>query len=220
LIKILIFLYQNLIAMENNHSISRRNFLTKGAAAAAAFYIVPRHVLGKGYIAPSDKLNIAGVGCGGKGWSDLTGAFNKGTENIVALCDIDEKRADQAIKQWPNAKFYKDFRQMLEKEKDIDAITVSTPDHTHYLVAMAAMQRGKHVYVQKPLAHNIYEVRKLTEATHRYKVVAQMGNQGASGDGVRLMQEWYNEGLIGKCDRVHVWTNRPVWPQGIANRQV
>ena len=202
--------------MENNNSISRRDFLTKGAMATTAFYIVPRHVLGKGYVAPSDKLNIAGVGCGGKGWADLNGTFNKGTENIVALCDIDEKRADQAIKKWPNAKFYKDFRQMLEKEKDIDAITVSTPDHTHYVVAMAAMERGKHVYVQQPLAHNIYEVRKLTEAAHQYKVVAQMGNQGASGDGVRLMQEWYNAGLIGKCDRVHVWTNRPVWPQGIA----
>jgi Oxidoreductase family, NAD-binding Rossmann fold/Oxidoreductase family, C-terminal alpha/beta domain len=195
---------------------SRRDFLKKASLAIGSFYIVPRHVLGKGYLAPSDKLNVAGVGCSGKGWVDINGAWDNGKENIVALCDVDEKLAEAARKKFPNAPFYKDFREMFDKQKDIDAVTVTTPDHTHYVVAMAAMQRNKHVYVQKPLAHNIYECRKMTEAAHQYKVVTQMGNQGASGDGVRLFTEWYRAGLIGEVSQVHVWTNRPVWPQGIA----
>jgi predicted dehydrogenase len=203
--------------MQDNSQNSRRDFLKKSSLAAASFYIVPRHVLGgKGFTAPSDKLNLAGVGCGGKGIVDLTGIWDNGRNNIAAMCDIDFVNGKEAVSKWPNAKKYKDFRVMLEKEKDIDAITVTTPDHTHYVIAMAAMQLGKHVYVQKPLAHNIAEVRKLTEAAKNYKLVTQMGNQGSSGDGVRRMQEWYNAGLIGDCARVHVWTNRPVWPQGIA----
>jgi Oxidoreductase family, NAD-binding Rossmann fold/Oxidoreductase family, C-terminal alpha/beta domain len=171
---------------------------------------------GKGFVAPSDQLNMAGVGCGGKGIVDLNGIYDKGRNKIAALCDIDFDNAKEAVTKWPTANKYKDFRVMLEKEKDLDGITVTTPDHTHYVVAMAAMELGKHVYVQKPLAHNIAEVRKLTEAAKKYKLVTQMGNQGSSGDGVRRMQEWYNAGLIGDCNRVHVWTNRPVWPQGIA----
>ncbi len=194
----------------------RRAFLKKSATAALGFYIVPRHVLGgRGYTPPSDKLNIAGVGCGGKGWVDLLGAWDEGRENIVALCDVDTKRSAEAVAKWPSAKFYADYRVMLDAEKDIDAVIVSTPDHTHGAIAMAAMQRGKHVYVQKPLAHNIYEVRTMTEAARKYQVVTQMGNQGSSGDGVRTMEEWYKAGLIGSCERVHVWTNRPIWPQGI-----
>ena len=201
--------------MQSNTNNSRRDFLKKSVLAASSFYIVPRHVIGKGFIAPSDKLNLAGVGCGGKGIVDLNGIWDNGRNNIVALCDIDFDNAKEGVTKWPKANKYKDFREMLDKEKDIDAITVTTPDHTHYVVAMAAMQLGKHVYVQKPLAHNIAEVRKLTEAAKNYKLVTQMGNQGSSGDGVRRMQEWYNAGLIGDCSRVHVWTNRPVWPQGI-----
>jgi predicted dehydrogenase len=195
---------------------SRRNFLKSTALAASAFYIVPRHVLGgKGFTSPSDQLNMAGVGAGGKGWVDVNGVWDKGKNNIIALCDVDFDYAKETAKKFPKAVKYKDFRVMLEKEKSIDAITVTTPDHTHYAIAMAAMELGKHVYVQKPLAHNIYEVRKMTEAAQKYKIVTQMGNQGSSGDGVRRMQEWYNAGLIGTCNRVHVWTNRPVWPQGL-----
>lgn len=202
--------------MLKNMENSRRNFLKTLGLATGSFYIVPRHVLGgKGFIAPSDKVNIAGIGCGGKGWSDLTSSWNKGAENIVALCDVDFNIAKDAVKKWPDAKRYADFRELLEKEKGIDAVTISTPDHTHATIAMAAMSLGKHVYVQKPLTHNIFEARLLSQTAKDKKIVAQMGNQGASGDGVRKMQDWYNAGIIGKVNEVHVWTNRPVWPQGI-----
>ncbi|WP_266367185.1 Gfo/Idh/MocA family protein [Tellurirhabdus rosea] len=195
---------------------SRRQFLQTGALAASGFLIVPRHVLGKGYIAPSDKLNIASIGIGGKGSSDVTNAFNNGANNMVALCDIDWNRGKAIFDKHPNAKKYKDFREMLDKEaKNIDAVTISTPDHTHAVAAMAAMQLGKHVYVQKPVAHDIYETRMLTEAARRYKVVTQMGNQGASNPAQVQMQKWFNDGLIGKVHTVNIWTNRPVWPQGI-----
>ncbi|RMG74849.1 MAG: gfo/Idh/MocA family oxidoreductase [Bacteroidetes bacterium] len=196
--------------------LSRRQFMRNSALAAAGFTIVPRHVLGRGFTAPSDKLNIAAIGAGGKGFSDIRNAFNKGSDNVVALADIDENRCEEARKLFPKAKYYKDFRLMLEEMKDtIDAVTISTPDHTHAVAAMAAMQLGMHVYVQKPLTHNIKEARELTEAAREYKVVSQMGNQGASNPGQVQMMKWFNEGLIGTVDTVHVWTNRPVWPQGI-----
>ena len=195
---------------------SRRNFIRNTAVAFAGIYIVPRNVLGgKGFIAPSDKLNIAGVGVGGKGTSDVLNAWNNGVNNIVALCDVDWGMGKASAEKFPNAKRYNDFREMLDKEKGIDAVTISTPDHMHAVIAMAAMQRGKHVYVQKPLTHDIYEARVLTEAARRYRVVTQMGNQGASGEGTRQMVEWFDKGLIGTVDQAHVWTNRPVWPQGI-----
>lgn len=194
---------------------SRRDFLKKAALTLGSFYIVPRHVLGKGFISPSDKLNIAAIGAGGKGSSDIRNAYNKGAENIVALCDVDFAHCADTIKAFPNAKLYHDFRVMLDTMKDIDAVTISTPDHTHAVAAMTAMQLGKHVYVQKPLTHNIYEARMLTEAARKYKVVSQMGNQGASNPGQQQMIEWFNKGLIGTVSEVHVWTNRPVWPQGI-----
>jgi predicted dehydrogenase len=196
--------------------ISRKAFLKNTSLAAAGFFIIPRHVLGRGFIAPSDKLNIAGIGAGGKGFSDLSEFAKSPNVNIVAFCDVDDKQAADAVKKWPKAKYYKDFREMLEKEKNnIDAVSVSTPDNTHAVAAMAAMQLGKHVYVQKPLAHDIYEARMMTEAAQRYKVVTQMGNQGGSGEGVRQTQEWVDAGLIGKVNKVYCWTNRPVWPQGI-----
>ncbi|MCK7558760.1 Gfo/Idh/MocA family oxidoreductase [Chitinophaga sedimenti] len=200
---------------KENH-VSRRSFLRNGAAAAAGFMIVPRHVLGgKGYTAPSDRLRVAGIGVGGKGQSDLA-EIAKGPADVVYLCDVDDRRAAASVKAFPKAKYYKDFREMLDKEhKNIDAVTVSTPDHNHAIQALAAMQLGKHVYVQKPLTHDIYEARVLTEAAKKYKVVTQMGNQGASGDGVRQLMEWYNAGLIGEVTEVNCWTNRPVWPQGI-----
>lgn len=196
---------------------SRRDFIKKGALAAAGFMIVPRHALGgKGFTAPSDKLLIAGVGAGGKGYSDIMSFYKSGKAEIAFLCDVDDRRAAAAVNEFPRAKYYKDWRELFDKEsKNFDAVSVSTPDHNHAVTTLAAMQLGKHVYVQKPLTHDIYEARVLTEAEKRYKVVAQMGNQGASGDGVRQLQEWYDAGLIGKVHTVYCWTNRPVWPQGI-----
>jgi predicted dehydrogenase len=197
---------------------SRRKFIKTAAFSAATFMIVPRHVLGgKGYIAPSDRLLVAGVGAGGKGTSDLANFHKSGKADIAYLCDVDTRRCEETVKNFPKAKFYTDWRELFEKEsKNFDAVSVSTPDHTHAVVAMAAMQLGKHVYVQKPLTHDIYEARKLTEAADRYKVVTQMGNQGSSGDGVRQLQEWFDAGTIGDVHTVYCWTNRPIWPQGIA----
>jgi predicted dehydrogenase len=200
------------------NNLSRRSFIRNAGLAAAAVTIVPRHVIGgKGFLAPSDKLLIAGIGVGGKGESDIASFMKSGKAEIAFLCDVDDRRAANSIKAFPKAKYYKDFRQMLDKEhKNIDAVSVSTPDHNHAVQAMAAMQLGKHVYVQKPLTHDIYEARMLTEAAKKYKVVTQMGTQGSSGDGVRQLKEWYNAGLLGDVSTVYCWTNRPVWPQGIA----
>jgi predicted dehydrogenase len=191
---------------------SRRVFVGSMAAATGVL-IVPRHVLGgPGYQAPSDKLNIATVGVSGMGASNTRQCAN---ENIVALCDVDDERSAKVYQTYPKAKTYRDFRVMLEKQKDIDAVIVATPDHNHAVVAMASMQLGKHVYVQKPLTRTIWEARMLTEAARKYKVVTQMGNQGHSGEGVRLIEEWIADGAIGKVHEVHSWTNRPIWPQGM-----
>jgi predicted dehydrogenase len=194
---------------------SRREFLKTSSMAAAGLMIVPRHVLGRGFVAPSDKLNIAGIGAGGKGQSDLFEFSKSPQANIAYLCDVDDRQIKTSVGRFPNAKRYYDFREMLDKEhQHIDAVSVSIPDNCHAVAAIAAMQLGKHVYVQKPMTHDIYEARMLTEAAKRYKVVTQMGNQGSSGDGVRTMQEWYNAGIIGDATSIHIWTNRPVWPQG------
>lgn len=197
---------------------SRRSFMKSAAAAAAGFMIVPRHVLGgSGFLAPSDKLLVAGIGVGGKGRSDLAKFYESGKADIAFLCDVDQRMFGDSASKYPKAKIYTDWREMLDKEsKHFDAVSVSTPDHNHAVQAMAAMQLGKHVYVQKPMTHDIYEARKLTEAAKRYKVVTQMGNQGSSGDGVRQLVEWYDAGIIGDVHTVKIWTNRPVWPQGIA----
>ncbi|HYV55699.1 MAG TPA: Gfo/Idh/MocA family oxidoreductase [Chitinophagaceae bacterium] len=194
---------------------SRRSFIKNTSIIAGSFFIVPRHVLGRGFIAPSDKLNIAGIGCGGKAEVNLPYAFNSGAENIAALCDVDDRMAVKARKQWPNAPYYKDYRELLDKEKNIDAVIVTTPDHMHAVISLAAMQLGKHVYCEKPLTHDIYEARVLTEAAKKYKVITQMGNQGSSGDDTRNVEAWIQAGVIGDVHTVHVWTNRPVWPQGI-----
>lgn len=200
-----------------NEKKSRRNFVKNSALAAAGFFILPRHVLGgNGYVAPSDKLNIAGIGAGGKGAGDLASFAKSPKVNIVSLCDVSDVASADTRKKFPKASYYKDFRKMLEKEhKNIDAVSVSTPDHTHAVATLAAMQLNKHVYVQKPLTHSIHEARVLTEAAKRYKVVTQMGNQGGSGDGVRKMKEMVDAGMIGEVHTVHCWTNRPVWPQGL-----
>ena len=201
---------------KNPATSSRRDFLKTAALATGGVAIVPRHVLGRGFIPPSDKLNLAAIGAGGKGWIDIRNAANDGANNVVALCDIDTEMAARAREAWPKAAFYKDFRRMLEEMKDsIDAVTVSTPDHVHGVAAMTAMQLGMDVYVQKPLTHNIYEARRLTEAAHHYKRVTQMGNQGASNPEQKLLIDWFDQGLVGAVHTVHVWTDRPVWPQGI-----
>ncbi len=187
------------------HPGSRRKFLQTAAISGAGFYLVPRHVLGgAGYNAPSDRLNIAGIGVGGKGWSDIRSSVvldeNTGdtVENIVALCDVDDVRAADAYNAFPKVKKYRDFREMLDKHnKDIDAVIVATPDHQHAVAAMAAIKMGKHIYCEKPLTHDIYEARMLTEAVRKYKVTSQMGNQGNSSDDIRKICEWIWAGAIG-----------------------
>jgi len=195
-------------------TLSRRQFLTMGLSTAAAAAVVPRHVIGGvGYQVPSDTLNLAVVGVGGRGKAHLDGLRS---ENIAVLCDVDEDYAADVFRQYPGAKKYTDYRIMLEQEKGLDGISVATPDHTHAVIAMAAMELGKHVYVEKPLTHTIYEVRKLTEAAHRYNVATQMGIQGHAMEGPRLINEWIWDGAIGTVREVHIWTDRPAnwWPQG------
>ncbi|MHC4156864.1 MAG: Gfo/Idh/MocA family protein, partial [Planctomycetota bacterium] len=172
-------------------SMSRRTFLANSAVAGFAFHFVPSRLLGAD--APSNKLNIAGIGIGGMGGSNLSQCES---ENIVALCDVDSGYAGKTIKKYPNAKVYKDYRVMFDKQKDIDAVVIATPDHTHAVITMAAMERGKHVYCQKPLTHTVYEARKITEAARKYKVQTQMGNQGHSSDSIRKFKEWIDDGAI------------------------
>jgi len=200
---------------KKNEQSSRRKFIKNVSVAATGFFIIPRHVLGRGFVAPSDKLNIAGIGAGGKGESDLAEFSKSPAVNIISLCDVDDRSSVKSRSRFPKASYYKDYREMLAKEgKNVDAVSVSIPDHGHAVAALAAMQMGKHVYVQKPMTHDIYEARILTQAARKYKVVTQMGNQGASFDGVKKMQDWYNAGLIGDAVNIYCWTNRPVWPQG------
>jgi predicted dehydrogenase len=197
---------------EKTSKVSRREFLTKSALFGSSIMIVPRAVLGgPGYTPPSDKLNIAGIGVGGMGKNNLEACA---AENIVALCDVDQSYSAGVYAKYPAAKVYEDYRVLLDKQKDVDAVIVATPDHTHAVIALSAMELGKHVYVQKPLTHSVYEARVLTEAARKYKVMTQMGNQGRSGDGTRFIQEWIKDGAIGTVREVHTWTNRPVWPQG------
>lgn len=199
--------------MNKKTKVSRRNFISSTAVAAAGFSIVPRHAIaGLGHVAPSDKLNIAGIGIGGKGKVNLK---NMPNQNIVALCDVDWKYADPVFKTYPKAKKYKDFRRMLEKRKDIDAVVIATPDHSHTVSAAAAMQMGKHVYLQKPLTHSVWESRYLTQLATKTGVVTQMGNEGHSSDSVYEVAEIVQSGFLGDIKEAHVWTNRPIWRQGM-----
>jgi len=201
--------------MGNNRlNLSRRHFISTTAMAATAVTLLPSNVIaGLGYKAPSDKLNIAGIGVGGMGFNNLT---NMESENIVALCDVDSKYAGRnAFRKWPLARKYQDYRQMFDKQKDIDAVMIATPDHSHALPALMAMKAGYHVYLQKPLAHSVYESRILTETALRYGVATQMGNQGNAGEGIRRICEWIWAGAIGEVTSVDAWTNRPIWPQGL-----
>ncbi len=196
--------------------LSRRRFLDDTAALTAALIIVPRYVLGGSrQVPPSDKLNIAGIGVGGRGADNLDAVSS---ENIVALCDVDQQRAAATFKRYPNAKQYRDFREMLEKQKDIDAVIVATPDHIHAVATMMAIKMGKHVYCEKPLTHSIYEARMVAQAARENKVATQMGIQGHSDEGIRLLCEWIWDGAIGAVREVHTWTDRPGnwWQQGIA----
>ena len=194
--------------------ISRREFLGNTAAAAAMFTIVPSNVVsGLGHKAPSDQLRIAAVGIGGMGNSNLSAVKS---ENIVALCDVDWKYSAGVFKAYPNAKKYWDWRVMLDEMKDsIDAVIVATADHSHAIIAATAITLGKHVYVQKPLTHSVYESRLLTKLAAKYKVATQMGNQGSSGEGVRQTCEWIWAGEIGEVKKVEAFTDRPIWPQGL-----
>jgi predicted dehydrogenase len=220
--------------MEDN-KISRRTVLAGTAGAAFGAMIVPRHVLGgTGYVPPSERLNIAVVGCGGQGMSDAAELIS-GNENVVALADVDfdyvdrnaERRAvgrdgkpnPEGVKLkevFKKAKRYADFRKMLDEQKDIDAVLCATPDHLHAVVAKTAMEMDKHVYVEKPLTWSVREARILRETARRKnKLVTQMGNQGHSSNDARLINEWVQAGVIGPVHEVYVWTNRPIWPQGV-----
>ena len=203
-------------------NMARREFLKGASLSAAAFTIVPRHVLGgKGYQAPSDTVNVAAIGAGGMGASNMSRLT---TQNIVALADCDYNQVKGAVSRegreelkaaYDKAKWYKDFREMLEKQEDIDAVVIATPDHVHASAANLAMKMGKHVYVQKPLTYTVHEARTLRKTAQETGVVTQMGNQGHSSDDARRINEWIQAGAIGTVREVHVWTNRPIWPQGI-----
>ena len=218
----------------SRRKLSRRDFVAGTGRAALGAMILPRHVLGRGFQAPSDTLNVAIVGAGGMGMSN---AEALGSENIVAVCDVDfgyversmvgrEKNRDGSPRpegirmqeQFGKAKRYADWRELLDKQKDLDGVLIATPDHMHAVIAKGAMQAGKHVYVQKPLTYSVHEARVLRAmALDNPKLATQMGNQGHSREGARLINEWIQAGVIGPVHDVHVWTNRPVgyWPQGV-----
>jgi predicted dehydrogenase len=206
--------------MKRNIKINRRQFVGRAATASAAL-IVPNYVLGQtaNSAAPSDKLNIAGIGIGGQGASDLA---EMKSENIVALCDVDADYAGRTFERYPKAKRFTDYRKMLDEQKDIDAVVIATPDHTHACIAAAAMRAGKHVYCEKPLTHSVWEARRLAEIARETKVATQMGNQGQASEATRRLCEMIWDGAIGPVREVHAWTDRPsnglfneYWPQGV-----
>lgn len=196
--------------------LSRRSVVLASGVGAFSFSIVPRHVLGgPGYIAPSERVNVAGIGAGGMGGGDISTHARNGA-NIVALCDVNDNAG--AFGVFPKAKRYRDFRELIDKEaKNIDAVTVGTPDHIHAVASMAAIKAGKHVYCQKPLTHTLHECRELTKAAKAAGVMTQMGNQGHASEGSRLTNEWIQAGLIGEVREVHVWSDRAgtMWKQGV-----
>ena len=197
--------------------VTRRHFfygtLLAGAVPIAGFGSKPSLKM-LGYKSPNEKLNIASIGAGGKAASDIHACAH--TENIVALCDVDENRAKKIFTEYEQVPKYKDFRVMLDKEeKNIDAVIVTIPDFMHATAANWCMERGKHVYVQKPLTRTVWEARQLQEAANKYKVATQMGNQGYSNEGTRQVAEMIWAGEIGNVTEVHAWTDRPIWPQGL-----
>lgn len=203
--------------------ITRRGFL-RSAAVVTTFAAVPSYVLGlRGQTPPSGKLNIAGIGVGGQGGSDLDSIMQSSQENIVALADPDWGHAARTFRRYPNARTFKDYRKMLDEMKEIDAIVVGTPDHHHAFASMEGIRRGKHVYCEKPLTHSVWEARVLAKAAKEAGVVSQMGNQGQASEDTRRLCELVWAGAIGPVHEVHVWTDRPshglfdeYWPQGVA----
>ncbi len=197
--------------MKNSPLHSRRRFLKQAGTTAFAFQVVPSRVFGA-----NERLSVGCIGIGGKGAGDVRDIAAAGAD-IVALCDVDEsRRGKDMTERFPKAPFYKDFRMMLEKEgKHLDAVSVSTPDHLHCHAAVWAMRMGKHVYVQKPMAHSVWEARLMTEVAKEQGVATQMGNQAHAGEPIRRAVELIRAGLIGKVKEVHTWTNRPIWPQGM-----
>jgi predicted dehydrogenase len=190
---------------------SRREFIKTSALAAGAItFGVPALVRGQNL---NSKVNIAGVGINGKGASDIEACAK---ENIVAICDVDENRSADKVAKYPGVRFFTDYRKMLEEMgSSIDAVNIATPDHTHAVIASAAMRLGKHVYCQKPLTQTIYEARFLRDLAREHKIISQMGNHGSAADGLRRAVEVIQSGIIGHAKEVHVWTNRPIWPQGL-----
>ncbi len=201
-----------------DNKISRRKFLGNTAMATAGLTVLPSSVIsGLGHKAPSDRLNIVGVGVGGRGAGVLRPMES---ENIIGLCDTDWRYSKNVFDRYPNAKKFWDYRVMYdEMGNDIDAVVVATSDHTHAIVAADAMTMGKHVYVEKPLTHTVYESRLLTNLAKKHRVATQMGNQGSSDEGVNLIREWIANGEIGEVTRVDSFTDRPIWPQGLNTPQ-
>lgn len=191
---------------------TRRYFLKGSAAAVVATGLAPAILRAQN---PGNTVNVACVGAGGKGDQDTSETSKVAQVDIVALCDVDSGTLNKAAGKYPNVKTFQDWREMLEKQKDIDAVIVSVPDHMHAQVAMAAIKAGKHVYVQKPLTATVWEARQLAEAARKHKVVTQMGNQGHSLDGYRDLCEYIWAGAIGTVREAYAWTNRPIWPQGM-----
>ena len=192
----------------------RRDFLKQTALAGAGLWVVGSDLLARDR-SPNEKLNIGIIGAGGRGEGDTDGV--KG-ENIVALCDVDAKTLGKAAEKFPQAKTYRDFRKMLEEQKDLDAVVVATPDHTHAVATVMALRLGKHVYCEKPLTHSIAEARAVAEAAKQAKTATQMGNQGHSSEGTRQIVELIRAGAIGPVTEVYAWTDRPIWPQGMTER--
>ncbi|MEP6590263.1 MAG: Gfo/Idh/MocA family oxidoreductase [Gemmatimonadota bacterium] len=200
---------------------SRRSFVKSTAASAAAFSIVPRHVLGgPGFTAPSDMVRYAAIGIGGKGDQDVQGIAKAGA-SVAALCDVDWRSGRRNFGRFPDAKRFKDYREMLDTMgSEIDAVSVTVPDHSHAAAVMAALRLNKHVFCQKPLTRTLGEVHTIMAEAKQRKVMTQMGNQGHAGIGTRQLREWYEAGAIGEIREVHYWTNRPIWPQGFNPDQI
>ena len=197
--------------------VTRRGFLGSAAAAAGVTIVSPRVLGGQEGQAPAEKLNIACVGVGGRAEAHVNAAGDQ--HNLVAICDVDKGRLGVQAGKHPKAKTYTDYRRMFDEvAKEVDAVFVATPDHHHAAATMAALRLGKHVYCEKPLTHSVWEARQVTEAARRAKVATQMGNQGFSKEGTRLLAEWVAAGAIGKVTEAHLWTDRPIWPQGLEER--
>lgn len=194
--------------------VNRRQFLQAGSvsAAAAGFWLTGGVTEIRSAPGANERLNVAMIGAGGRADGNIGGVSG---ENIVALCDVDQNRARGMFNRYPNVPKYADFRVMLEKQKDIQAVVVSTPDHTHFHASAMAIRMGKHVYCEKPLTHSVWEARQLRELAAKHRVATQMGNQGTASPGMRTAVEIIRSGAIGEVREVHVWTNRPIWPQNI-----